>query len=138
MGVTTALPTGLLYNMSKFALEGLTEGLYYELEPLNIGLRLIEQGGSKGNNFLNNVIFNTNPDVDDYDETIRKVNAVFAAAAENRLDDPQEIVDAIYALATGKSRQFRTLVGKTGQDLMALRRAVPIEEYLARIASNLP
>ena len=47
MGVTTALPTGSLYNMSKFALEGLTEGLYYELEPLNIGLRLIEQGGRR-------------------------------------------------------------------------------------------
>ena len=47
------------------ALEGLTEGLYYELKPLNIELRLIERGGS-----------------------------------------------------------------------MALRNAVPIEEYLAKIASN--
>ncbi|WP_263575693.1 hypothetical protein [Paenibacillus vietnamensis] len=26
MGVTTAVPLGSLYNMSKFALEGLTEG----------------------------------------------------------------------------------------------------------------
>src|SRR5260370_26132424 len=59
MGVLTAMPTGSLYNMSKFALEGLTEGLYYELKPLNIELRLIEQGGSKGNNFLNNVVFTT-------------------------------------------------------------------------------
>ena len=65
MGVLTAMPTGSLYNMSKFALEGLTEGLYYELKPLNIELRLIERGGS-----------------------------------------------------------------------MALRNAVPIEEYLAKIASN--
>src|SRR5712664_883584 len=63
MGVLTAMPTGSLYNMSKFALEGLTEGLYYELKPLNIELRLIEQGGSKGNNFLNSVVFNTHPAV---------------------------------------------------------------------------
>jgi NAD(P)-dependent dehydrogenase (short-subunit alcohol dehydrogenase family) len=28
MGVTTAVPTGSLYNMSKFALEGLIEALY--------------------------------------------------------------------------------------------------------------
>ncbi|MEO3408510.1 SDR family NAD(P)-dependent oxidoreductase [Mucilaginibacter sp. CAU 1740] len=33
MGITTASPLGSLYNMSKFALEGLTEGLYYELKP---------------------------------------------------------------------------------------------------------
>jgi len=47
--------------MSKFALEGLTEGLYYELKPLNIELRLIEQAVRRGNNFLNSVVFNTHP-----------------------------------------------------------------------------
>jgi NAD(P)-dependent dehydrogenase (short-subunit alcohol dehydrogenase family) len=71
MGVTTATPIGSLYNMSKFALEGLTEGLYYELKPLNIELRLIEQAGSKGNRFLENVIWNTNTDIKDYDETVQ-------------------------------------------------------------------
>jgi short-subunit dehydrogenase len=29
VGITTAVPRGSLYVMSKFALEGLTEGLYY-------------------------------------------------------------------------------------------------------------
>src|SRR5882762_8739845 len=136
MGVLTAMPTGSLYNMSKFALEGLTEGLYYELKPLNIELRLIEQGGSKGNNFLNNVVFNTHSEIKDYDDLVGKVNAVFAAATEDSLDDPQTIVDEIHALATGGSQKFRTLVGRMGNDLMALRNAVPIEQYLAKIASN--
>src|SRR5277367_2482084 len=136
MGVLTAMPTGSLYNMSKFALEGLTEGLYYELKPLNIELRLIEQGGSKGNNFLNNVVFNTHPKIKDYDDLVRQVKAVFSAATDDALDDPQTIVDEIQALVTGESRKFRTLVGQTGKDLMALRNAVPIEEYLAKIALN--
>jgi NAD(P)-dependent dehydrogenase (short-subunit alcohol dehydrogenase family) len=136
MGVTTAVPTGSLYNMSKFALEGLTEGLYYELKPLNIELRLIEQGGSKDNNFLKSVVFNRNPAIKDYDAVIRKVDAVFAGVDERRLDDPQEIVDAIYALATGQSRKFRTLVGQMGKDLVALRSSVPIEEYLDTIAAK--
>ena len=68
MGVTTAVPLGSLYNMSKFALEGLTEGLYYELKPLNIDLRLIEQGGSTGTNFVENIIWNKNPEITVYDE----------------------------------------------------------------------
>ena len=136
MGVTTAVPTGSLYNMSKFALEGLTEGLYYELKPLNISLHLVEQGGSRGNNFRESIVFNTNSEVTDYEPITRKVNALFASVDKSRLDDPQEIVDAIYALATGESRQFRTLVGQVGKDLMALRRSVPIEEYLSTIASN--
>lgn len=45
MGISTALPLGSLYNMSKFALEGLTEGLTFELKPLNIELHLVEPGG---------------------------------------------------------------------------------------------
>jgi hypothetical protein len=64
------------------------------------------------------------------------VNAVFSAATEDSLDDPQTIVGEIHALATGESQKFRTLVGQMGNDLMALRNAVPIEEYLAKIASN--
>jgi len=55
---------------------------------------------------------------------------------DDALDDPQEIVDEIYALATGANQQFRTLVGQMGKDLMALRRSVPIEEYLSTIAAN--
>src|SRR5882724_8152816 len=136
MGVTTAVPTGSLYNMSKFALEGLTEGLFYELKPLNIELRLVEPGGSKGNNFLENIVFNSHTDITDYDAISAKVNAMFASIDPERLDDPQEIVDEIYALATGANQQFRTLVGQTGKDLMALRRSATIEEYLSTIAAN--
>jgi len=136
MGVTTAVPTGSLYNMSKFALEGLIEGLYYELKPLNIELRLVEQGGSKGNKFLDNVVFNTHPEITDYNATIGKVNAMFGAAKNAALDDPQDIVDEIHALAIGENQQFRTLVGQAGKDLMAMRRSMPIEEYLGKIAAR--
>src|SRR5260370_12362495 len=97
MGVTTAVPIGSLYNMSKFALEGLTEGLYYELKPLNIELRLIEQGGSKGNNFLKSVVFNTHTEIKDYDDIVGKGNAMFSGVTEDRLDDPTMMVDDIYA-----------------------------------------
>ena len=122
--------------MSKFALEGLTEALYYELKPLNIELRLIEQGGSRGNNFLDNIIWNTNAEIKDYDAITEKVKARFASVDKSRLDDPHDIVNEIYALAIGKNKQFRTLIGDTGKKLMALRNSVPIEEYLERIAAN--
>lgn len=137
MGVTTAVPLGSLYNMSKFALEGLTEGLYYELKPLNIELRLIEQGGSSGNNFQKNIRWSKDESITAYDALMDKVTAMMAGAAESgTLDDPQIIVDAIAAQATGASRQFRTIVGESGNKLLALRRTVPIEEYLETIAKG--
>lgn len=136
MGVTTAVPLGSLYNMSKFALEGLTEGLYYELKPLNIELRLIEQGGSTGNNFRNNIVWNKNEQITVYDKLMDKVAGMMANADDRQLDDPQTIVDAIEALATGKSNQFRTIIGEAGNSLMALRNSVPIEQYLETMAAG--
>ena len=136
MGVTTFVPTGSLYNMSKFALEGLTEGLYYELKPLGIELRLIEQGGSSGNNFMDSIVFNRNPGIRDYDEVMEKIDALFASTRDAKLDDQQAIVDEIFALATGRNQKFRTLVGKAAHDLMALRKSVAIEEYLSTIAAR--
>jgi NAD(P)-dependent dehydrogenase (short-subunit alcohol dehydrogenase family) len=136
MGVTTAIPTGSLYNMSKFALEGLIEGLYYELKPLDIDLHLVEPGGFKGNRFIEKVVFNTHPDISDYDPLIDKVNARMTSSDESLRDDPQLIVDEIEALATGRSRRFRTLVGKTGRDLMDMRASMPIEDYLSTIAKS--
>jgi NAD(P)-dependent dehydrogenase (short-subunit alcohol dehydrogenase family) len=141
MGVTTATPVGSLYNMSKFALEGLTEGLYYELKPLNIELRLIEQGGSKGNRFLENVIWNANTDIKDYDATVQRVKSLFASVEENRssdprLDDPREIVDEIYALAMGRNNKFRTPIGEATKKLIALRNSLPIEQYLETLAAS--
>ncbi|REE67637.1 NADP-dependent 3-hydroxy acid dehydrogenase YdfG [Paenibacillus taihuensis] len=136
MGVTTAVPLGSLYNMSKFALEGLTEGLYYELKPLNIELRLIEQGGSTGNNFVQNITWNRNENIRDYDPLMTKVSELMASRDSSQLDDPQVIVDAIVSQATGESSNFRTVVGAAGNGLLAMRNSMPIEQYLETIASN--
>ncbi|RED59325.1 SDR family oxidoreductase [Cohnella lupini] len=136
MGVTTAVPLGSLYNMSKFALEGLTEGLYYELKPLNIELRLIEQGGSSGNNFVNSIIWNKDEKITAYDKQMDNLKNMMTNRDNAQLDDPQTIVDAIAAQATGESKQFRTVIGEAGNGLLALRNSVPIEQYLDTIANN--
>lgn len=131
MGITTAVPLGSLYNMSKFALEGLTEGLYYELKPFNIELRLIEQGGSTGNQFRKSIVWSEDDNMKDYDPLFAALRHGMSTAAEKgQLDDPQIIVDAIVAAATGESKSFRTVVGAAGNQLMAMRNAMPIEDYL--------
>ncbi|MDB5148777.1 MAG: family NAD(P)-dependent oxidoreductase [Mucilaginibacter sp.] len=135
MGVTTAAPLGSLYNMSKFALEGLTEGLYYELKPLNIELRLIEQGGSTDNNFVDSVVWNENPEITAYDELTAKLKHLFDNADDSHKDNPMVIVNAIYDLATGKSNKFRTVIGNMGNMLMNMRSTMPIEEYMEKMAT---
>lgn len=136
MGVTTAVPLGSLYNMSKFALEGLTEGLYYELKPQNISLHLIEPGGSTDNNFLNNTVWNINGEISAYEDLTAKVKGMFQNTDSSQLDDISVLVQEIEKLATGESNKFRTIIGKAGNDLMALRNSVPVEQYLETIYSS--
>ncbi|EGK00213.1 SDR family oxidoreductase [Dysgonomonas gadei] len=136
MGITTALPLGSLYNMSKFALEGLSEGLYYELMPHNISLHLIEPGGSTDNNFMNNTIWNENSEITAYDTITAKLKNMFGHIDSAVLDDTLILVREVEKLAEGESNQFRTVIGKSGNDLMNLRNSVPIEQYLETIYAS--
>ena len=137
MGVTPAVPLGSLYAMSKFALEGLTEGLYYELKPQNIRLHLVEQGGSEDNNFVDNIQWSeAGGDIGAYDALQAKLKHLMATAGPEQKSDPQEIVDVVYGLATGENQRFRNPVGNVAKMLLDLRASGPIEEYLEKIAAN--
>ncbi len=48
-----AMPTMGSYSASKYALEGATESLWYELKPLGIGVSLIQLGFINSNSFRN-------------------------------------------------------------------------------------
>jgi NAD(P)-dependent dehydrogenase (short-subunit alcohol dehydrogenase family) len=136
MGITTAVPLGSLYNMSKFALEGLTEGLYYELKPHNIQLRLVEPGGF-ASEFGNNMTFHKSDTIKDYDDVTTRVSNIFKGSKERAasLTKPTEIADVIYQLATGASQQFRTLVGPDAAMVMGMRNSMPIEAYMEKVDS---
>ncbi len=136
MGITTAIPLGSLYNMSKFALEGLSEGLSYELKPFNISLHLIEPGGSTDNNFVKNTVWNTNSEITVYDGITDKLKKLFENTDSKQVDDILTLVKEVEKLATGESNKFRTVIGKSGNDLIALRNSVPIEQYLDTIYNS--
>ncbi|MBK9152614.1 MAG: SDR family NAD(P)-dependent oxidoreductase [Chloracidobacterium sp.] len=49
LGGRTAFPFSSLYNATKWAVEGFTESLQYELEPFNVRVKLIGPGPSRPN-----------------------------------------------------------------------------------------
>jgi NAD(P)-dependent dehydrogenase (short-subunit alcohol dehydrogenase family) len=136
MGRSTALPLGSLYTMSKFAVEGLTEGLYFELKPLNINLHLVEPGGF-ASSFGENITFSKSDHIRDYDVITRNVEGAMAAAAKpGATPGPDAIVKAIYELAIGKRKAFRTVVGKDARMVLLLRKLLPIKVFLNLLAKR--
>lgn len=53
VGGMMAMPTMALYSASKFALEGATEALWYEVRPWNIQVSLVQPGFIQSASFLN-------------------------------------------------------------------------------------
>ncbi|UKB82062.1 SDR family oxidoreductase [Chryseobacterium sp. MEBOG06] len=111
-GGRIGIPLISMYVSSKFALEGFSEALSYELASQNISLKLVEPGGvATPFHETSAQLFATNPELTSYD--------VFSEAALNKLgqmgdmmSSAEEVADEIFKAATDNSDQFRYIVGE--------------------------
>jgi hypothetical protein len=85
----------------------------------------------KENRFKENMVWNTSEQIKDYTTLSDKVNQLMKLREGAELTEQSDIATGVYILANGESNKFRTIIGQTGKDLMALRNSVPIEEYLS-------
>ena len=118
------LPLYTLYHASKYAVEGMTESLYYELRPFNIKVRLIEPGPVKTE-------FNGRsrdellpPDDQRYIAISQKVshfyNAVFKHAAQSKT-----VARTIFKAATAKNWRLRYPSGSQARLFLTLYAILP-------------
>jgi NAD(P)-dependent dehydrogenase (short-subunit alcohol dehydrogenase family) len=100
----------LHYSATKFALEGLSESIQYELEPFGIKIIVIEPGGV-GSNFLKNLKMATKAS-DPFDSPYRSmqssISEYFKQWAQNTIH-PSEIAKVILQ---DYNPDFRYVVGK--------------------------
>ncbi len=116
------IPTMSGYVSSKFALEGLTESMRYELEPFGIRVVLVEPGVIK-TNFLNSSVFakkaleQTSP----YRTLIQKMGDDVGSMFENGAS-PTEVANVILQAATSTNPEIRYSVGSDAASLLDARR----------------
>lgn len=104
LGGRMTLPLFSAYHATKYAVEGLTEALQYELEGHGIRVKLIEPGGSKTNfDSSSSMVRTPHPAyktlIDGFDKMWEKQAA--------KLPGPEKVVQAIYRAATDGSTRLR-------------------------------
>ena len=116
IGGQIAFPLGTLYHGSKFAVEGLSEALHYELEPLGIRVRIVEPGMIKTDFGGRSFDFAMNEALSDYAPTAEAMGRLFARLAANP-SGPEVVADVIWqaVMEVGDRLRFRA-----GQDAHAL------------------
>lgn len=131
-GVFT-LPMSSSYSASKFALEGWSEGLSYELLAQNIVVKILEPGGVVSTNFGRRSADEAerSPALPDYAAFVARTNEVYAELRGARLATAEDVARAIFAAATDGSRRLRYVATADIEPLVAARRETSEDEYIA-------
>ncbi|WP_462318843.1 SDR family oxidoreductase [Marinilabilia sp.] len=118
------LPLYSLYHASKFAVEGLTESLFYELRPFNIKVRLIEPGPIKTEFNGRSKDDILPPDDDRYIAISQKVTSFYHKTFRHAAQ-PKVVSRTIYRAATAKNRRLRFPAGYQAKLFLLTYRILP-------------
>ena len=137
MGGKITFPMGTLYHGSKFAVEGMSEALSYELEGIGVTVKMIEPG-MINTNFTETTVslLNVDESQTEYKPFVDKVLAgMQQASSEN--SEPIVVAEKIYEAATDGKNQLRYIAGADAEQLIAARKQMDDSEYLAMIKGQM-
>ncbi len=104
-----------MYNATKFAVEGLSEALGAELEPLGIHVTIVEPGPFR-TDFLGRSLVTAKTEIADYRQTAGKARENFKAGDGKQVGDPQKAVEAIVTAVGAAKPPRHLLLGKIALD----------------------
>jgi short-subunit dehydrogenase len=135
MGGKITFPLYSIYHATKFAVEGFTESLHYELSQFNIKMKLIEPGPIVTDFYGRSRQFIKPTDTNQYDGFIQKFNDA-AKKVMKDAEGPEVVAKMIYKSATDNSNQMRYAVGKPGPMLLMLRKLLSDKLYFLMVKKS--
>lgn len=122
IGGRMAFPLGTLYHGTKFAVEGLSESLQYELGAIGIRVKLVEPGGIQTDFSGRSLDFSNDPALAEYQPLVQSTLGVLGPMMAQG-SQPEQIAEVVYAAATDTSDRLRYEAGADAVQVLANRRA---------------
>jgi len=121
------------YQSTKFAVEGLSESLYYELEPFGIRVVIIEPGFIR-TNIMNSSIQGRDSSNSDspYFHVTSKIKAYFRSMINDNpsVTSPSEVASVILDAIKSDNPKLRYPVGQDASQILAAKGQLPETEFL--------
>jgi NAD(P)-dependent dehydrogenase (short-subunit alcohol dehydrogenase family) len=122
-------PAGSAYVSTKFAVEGLTESMSYELEPFGIKVILIEPGFIKTNFSKAVVVAKKSQDPSSpYSQMMQKVANV-SGQLQQRGSTPDLVAKVVLDAVTSETPNLRYLVGKDVEEWVRNKNSMTDAEF---------
>jgi NAD(P)-dependent dehydrogenase (short-subunit alcohol dehydrogenase family) len=110
VGGLVGLPSISIYVSTKFALEGFTESLSYELASQNIVVKIVEPGGDTAFHARSSKLNTGSGGIDSYGPFLGRANAALGKLAAG-MATPEHIAAVIYGAVTDGTKRLRYLAG---------------------------
>lgn len=132
IGGQITFPLGTLYHGTKFAVEGLSEALHYELEPLGIRVRIVEPGMIRTDFGGRSFDFAMDDRLTDYAPTAQAMGRLFGKLAANP-SAPEVVADQIWTAVNDTGSRLRFRAGQDAEALLDRRKRQDDESFLGSI-----
>lgn len=135
IGGKITFPLGTLYHGTKFAVEGLSESLHFELLPLGVRVKLIEPGMVNTDFAGRSFDFSNDAGISEYQPLVQSFMAALGPMASNA-SSPESVADIIFQAATDGSDRLRYEAGADAQQLLSMRRVTDDTAFLGNMRSQ--
>ncbi len=130
-----SIPLQSLYHATKFAIEGFSESLQYEVDPYHIKIKIIEPGTIKTNFCGKSMDIANQGESEEYQSYSGKVlNNLIRSG--NSGSTPEGVAKMIYKAANDRSSRMRYPTGKM-KGMITLRKLLPLGIYRAIVKASL-
>ncbi|MEX0308073.1 MAG: SDR family oxidoreductase [Ruegeria sp.] len=136
IGGQMTFPLGTLYHGTKFALEGLSEALHFELEPFGVKVKIVEPGMINTDFGGRSFEFVVDETMAEYLPTVAGMQAAMGTYAASP-SEPDLVADVIWNAATDGSNQLRYRAGADAEALLDARKAQDDETFISAMKQNM-
>ncbi len=137
IGGKMTFPLGTLYHGTKFAVEGLSEALHYELEALGIKVKIVEPGMIRTDFGGRSFDFRNDEALTEYQPVVQRLAAGFAAMGEAGGSEPELVADVIFGAVTDGTPTLRYTAGDDAAEYMKNRKALDDDTFIGGLKQQL-
>jgi short-subunit dehydrogenase len=135
IGGRMTFPLGSLYHGTKFAVEGISESLSYEVEQFGGQVKIVEPGMIATDFSGRSLVFNNDENMTEYQNLVGSLMAAMPTMAENA-SLASVVAEVIFKAATDGTDQLRYTAGEDAKMLMANRQQYDDATFMAGIKSQ--